>query len=302
MRHISRIKIIAVIIFFALFSVSAARAAEIQLDAKNQSFAQGEEFLVNVFLNTEEESINAVEGGLLFPTDLLEMREIRDGNSVINFWIEKPHTLQSGIIAFSGITPGGLSGAKEILFSVIFRAKKEGVGAIEIRDMKALLNDGKGTEAKTEILNLEFRILKPDGHIPYSIFHIPPDTVPPENFKPEISRDLNLFEDKWFLVFTAQDKGAGVERYEVKETRQKFLKIFSKWSPAENLYILKDQKLRSYIFVKAIDKVGNERVAKIEPLYPLKGWYENYWIIGIIALGIIFACLLRKILWRKFIK
>jgi len=100
-------------------------------------------------------------------------------------------------------------------------------------------------------------------------------------------------------VFATQDKGSGIDYYEIKESRQKFLKIFKKWVIAESPYVLKDRKLRSYVYIKAVDKAGNERIAVVEPRYPIK-WYENYWIWIIIILAIIFSFIVIKgNLWKK---
>ncbi len=295
MRHISQIKTtiasLGIILFFAF---TPAFAVEVFFDAKNQSFAPNEEFLAQVFLNTEEESINAIEGKIVFPADLLEIKEVLDGNSAINFWIEKPHTFQLGVIAFSGITPGGLSDTKELLFSVIFRAKKEGGGAIEIRDIKALRNDGKGTEAETKILNFEFRILKSESQVTSYKLQIPPDTEPPEDFKPTIASDQNIFAGKYFLVFATQDKASGIDHYEVREGQWGWFGV------SESPYLLKHQPLDRKIFIKAVDKSGNKRVVVISA-QKASAWYGDYTIFVIITLLII-VYLVWKILWKKFKK
>ena len=116
------------------------------------------------------------------------------------------------------------------------------------------------------------------------------DRESPETFRPEIARDESLFDGKWFLVFATQDKKSGIDHYEVKETRQGTLTMFSKWIPAESPYVLQDQGLRSYVFVKAVDKERNARVTKVSPQNPL-GWYENYenWFIIVLGLIIVFA-------------
>jgi len=66
----------------------------------------------------------------------------------------------------------------------------------------------------------------------------------------------------------------------------------------ESPYLLKDQKLKSFIYVKAVDKAGNERIATLAPRYPLK-WYEKWenWIIIIIVTFILY--LLWKVIKSK---
>ena len=282
------IALVSCLLFFIAIPVFSAN---VFFDAKNQSFAQNEEFLAQVFLNTEEESLNAIEGRIIFPTDLLEVKEIRDGGSAINFWIEKPHSFQLGAIIFSGITPGGLLGSKEFIFSVVFNAKKEGSGAIKIDGLRVLRNDGEGTPAKIEIRNLEFKILKSEGQISSSILQIPSDIEPPENFKPTIESNSNIFDGKYFLVFATQDKISGIANYKAREGEWGWFRN------VESPYLLKYQSLDRKIFVKAIDKAGNERIVVVESKYPMK-WYEFslMWIIIILGVAIYF---IKRILWKK---
>ena len=296
LRTVSRsLAIIALFLLTPLF----AQGAILYFEPDVQEIGVGQQFQVDISLNAENEAINAVEGKIVFPGELLELKEIRDGNSIINFWVERPKTESNNQIIFSGITPGGYIDKQGLIFSTIFQSKNEGKGTIEIQEAKTLLNDGKGTEASLTISNFQFLISK---QIPISQIPIPEikDTDPPEDFKPEVASDPTIFDGKWFLVFATQDKGSGVDHYEVKETRQRFLDIFSKWVTAESPYILRDQELRSYVFVKAVDKAGNERIIVLPPQKSLS-WYENYWILGIlIMIGLIVAGIsLRKILWKK---
>jgi len=56
--------------------------------------------------------------------------------------------------------------------------------------------------------------------------------------------------------------------------------------------------LKSYIYVKAVDKSGNERIAELPPQNPLE-WYENYLIWVIIIAGGIIVYFVGRILWKK---
>ena len=302
MFKIQKIKII-IVVCLLLLSAIPIFAAEISFDAKIKEIAVGERFEVGIFLNTEEEYINAVEGKVIFPKDLLELKEIRDGNSIINFWVDKPR-IDTNIntnkheIAFGGITPGGYLGKKGLVFSMILKTKKEGEAEISIHDVKTFLNDGRGTETKTIGKNLLVSI-SADISVPSWVS--PQDTEPPEDFKPEIASDPEIFEGKYFLVFATQDKGAGIDHYAIHEsTRKKDATRIDtkKWTGAESPYVLKDQGLRSYIYVKAIDKAGNKRIATLSPQNPLK-WYENYLIWIIIIVVIIITYFIKRILWKK---
>jgi len=187
-----------------------------------------------------------------------------------------------------------------LIFSAIFEAKKEGVVKFEVNDVRILRNDGIGSMAAVSVAPFEVVISKKTQ---VEIPAIPKieDRERPELFVPEIARDESISGGKWFIVFVTQDKASGIDHYEIKESRQRFFIIFQKWSQTESPYILQDQELRSYVFVKAVDKAGNERMVKINPQNPL-GWYENYenWLI--IVLGLVIAYAIKKFLWRRYLK
>src|SRR3989338_3212870 len=137
-------------ILFILLSISFLFphhlfAAEIFYDADTRKVKANTEFEVGVFLNAESENINAIEGILRFPADILEFKELNDGNSIVNFWVEQPILRAENEIIFSGITPGGFVDKRGLIFRITFLARNEGSGKLEMQNIKALLNDGKGT-------------------------------------------------------------------------------------------------------------------------------------------------------------
>lgn len=255
-----------------------------------------DQFKMNVFLDTEE-PLNAIEGTVRFPTDLLEFKSLEDGNSIVNFWLEHSVSGKTGEVVFSGITPGGYQGSKGLIFSMTFLVKQEGRGTFSIHNAQVLQNDGKGTEAKLQTFDSQFIISKKISGIRMPVSETK-DGDPPESFTPEIAQSPEMFDGKWFLVFVAQDKSSGIAHYEVKESRQKIFSVFRRWSQAESPYVLKDQELRSFIFVQAIDKDGNVRIADIAPRNPLP-WYKNYenWVM--IIGGIFIVVFAMRKLWRK---
>ncbi len=235
-----------------------ALGAEMSLLSSSSSFALNEEVEIYLFLNTQGENINALEGTIDYPLNL-SLIKIKEGDSIVSFWVKKPEE-KNRIIRFAGIIPGGFQGRKGKILSLIFRPKEKGKGTIQIKTAKVLLNDGKGTETKTSIKNLQFTVEKNNKKFFSSSRKIKQkDLHPPEPFKPIITRSPNLFQNKYFLVFVTQDKESGIDHYEVCEGNQD-----CQW--ATSPYLLKNQKLNQKIIVKAIDKEGNIRTALIPPL------------------------------------
>jgi len=289
------------VFLFVLFSVFApmAQAAEIYFGVHNPSVGVGSIFGVGVFLKTGGENINAIEGKILFPREQVTLKEVREGNSLVSLWIQKPEMPASAEgfdeaqqeLFFSGLVPGGFTGEDGYLFSLFFEAKQKGQVRIETEAEQILLADGQGSKASVEQAPLTLMIEEGER-----VNELPPfnDPDPPESFTPQVARDSSIFGGKWFLVFSAQDKRSGIDYYEIQETREKRQKT-SGWIKAESPYLLQDQGLRSYIYVKAVDKAGNERIETLARQNPEK-WYENP-ITWSIIIGIGGALVFW--LWRK---
>jgi len=299
-KNLSCIRQACFLIFFLLFGVfSSAKAAQFFVAPPEININQETEIILG--LDTENQTINAIELNLNFSPDDFLIKNISNGNSIISFWIEGPKfSNEKGEINFSGIVPGGYFGRGGDLIKIDLVAKKRGTAIIDIKSAKVLLNDGKGTETKVSVSNLKFDVVEAQL-LEREISPKIKDTEPPESFTPQIVQDPNIFKGEYSLVFATQDKRSGIDHYEVQEKR--VFKIFklefgkTKWIVAESPYLLIDQNLKSYIYVKAVDKAGNERMAVLPP--QKLAWYENYSLWVIIILLIIFLLIFRRRLWRK---
>jgi len=298
------------IVFSFLFFVFClnANAASLSLVSSVSEIGIGQQFQVDLMLDAQGQDINAVEGRITFPNNLTAIENVNDGNSIINFWAKNPVYSKNSDVVFSGVIPGGFQGVLSPYYkggkpgkilSLIFQSKNEGSGIIAIKDAKVLLNDGKGTEAELQISNFQFLI---SNQIP--IFEFPTasvkDTRPPELFTPIIARDSNVFNGEWFLVFMTEDKESGVGHYEIAEKSGSLKQNYSElpWQTAESPYLLKDQKLASYIYVRVIDRANNERITVLPP-QNVRPWYKKYLIFVILITGATFLYLIWRIVWTK---
>ena len=269
-------------IFLLALILAAQRvdAAELQLRA-NDTPTAGTSIVITVSLDTQGESINALEGVLLYPRDNLKLREIRDGNSLINFWAERPHDAAGGI-RFAGITPGGYEGSGREVFSLLFDVLKTGDVHFSLSSARALRNDGNGTPVPLTLSKTTV-ILNDTESQP----SIEGDTTPPEDFMPYRGDDPTLFGGKTFVVFATQDKQSGIDQYEVAEKkgfrRPPFLFSTLHWEHAESPYVLKDQTKSAFVYVRGLDRAGNERVVVLSPEHlPIR--YNPALYIGILLI------------------
>jgi len=179
-----------ILIFTFCIFLMPVFAAEINVIPLNWEVGLNQTLEVNISLSAEKESINAVSGEVKFPEEILELKEIKDGNSIISFWVEKPRKEGNRII-FAGIIPGGFDGDNGLLFSLVFKTKREGGGIIGLQNMESFYNDGQGTKAPLKIFQLAFAVKK--GGIAAQM-PAREDEELPETFKPEIANDPALFE------------------------------------------------------------------------------------------------------------
>jgi len=255
------LRLISIIIVTFVFT-GQAQAARLFFEAGKSEVGVGQEMEVILRLDTEEEIINAIEGEISLP-EIISVKSIRDGNSIIALWTERPEISDNSTIIFSGIIPGGRQTSDGEIFSLIIKTNTEGSGAISWSSARVLLHDGKGT--KTEVRR-EALALRVDEAISITDFTVEADLEPPEEFKLYLADDKHVFSGDYFLVFTSQDKGSGIDYYEVQETKQKLSdEKMGQWQITKSPYRIKDQTLEHFIYVRAVDRAGNTRVSIFEP-------------------------------------
>ena len=302
-------KFVAICLLFVAFR--GVSAAELLFEPQTQEIKTGDTVKVDLFLDAQEEEINAVEGKIILPDSLLQVKEILNGDSIISLWVEQPVLDSQSQISFSGIIPGGFKGVLSPYYtghkpgkilSLILKAKDIGEGNIAFQDIRILLNDGLGTPAKFSFLPFQFKIASDAPSVQGVVPIHDPD--PPEVFDAVIIKDPNMFNGKWVLVFNAQDKGSGIDYYGIYESVEKKptaqIKAEDWVNATSSPYLLKDQALRSFVYIKAVDKAGNERISELSPENPFH-WYENILLWGIILIiaYVIYLFLIKKF---KFIR
>lgn len=229
----------------------------------------GDMFVVEVFLDTEQDNINALEGVVTFMGGL-ELEEIRYSGSIISIWVTKPSERSSGVVDFAGIIPGGYQASPEKvgrgnLFTLVFKATEKGDASITIKpESKSYLNDGEGTEVLIKESTKQFSIGATEGEFKQS--GISNDMFPPEDFTPYIvSGDLYDLKGK-VLVFDTIDKDSGISKYEVTRSVIGFMSERSlTWIESTSPYLLQDGDEYLYLYVRATDQAGNVRIEVVSP-------------------------------------
>lgn len=293
--HCATKNIVGAVVLCGFFFPSASLLAlTIHVESDQKEYGPGDTFIVTVRAENvgDDECFNAADIILTYPPDLLNASAISRGESFFTLWPEEPSiSKEKGTIHIAGGIPAGYCGRvvgdpgrTNIIVKAIFSVPGFQIGGRVIStstpitigiapESKVFLNDGFGTSATVTYKDLFLmRMLSSKGVGNEWLASLHDDTVPPEVFTPTVESDAQTFGGKYFLVFSAIDKGSGIDHVEVTEedpVHPGFLRgsnydravPFTTNSP----YVLKDQELHSTIIVTAYDIAGNSRRVEVTP-------------------------------------
>ncbi len=287
-KKINLIVILALGIFLLPFKVATASLLEFSALEK---VSVNEKFYLDILVDPESQSINSVGASVLFDPELFTYLGFSSKQSSIPVWVEEPKQEKLGTIKFSGVIPGGIeriydplnTGQRSIpIVRLFFTGKQEGYGTFTFSDAVVLKNDGLGTTTKLSVKSKSVSVTKGN-----SLNDTQEDLIDPEPFSIKIIERSIFGRSPRLAVFSSNDEGGGIERYEVSISGGPF-KISS--SPVPLPY-----KLFSYEFiVRAYDYSGNFREQKI-----LVSGEKIYGAGGIIVIFILILGFIRYKFYNK---
>jgi hypothetical protein len=286
------IKIIAVSMV-VLASAGFVHAAEISFKAPD-SIGTKSAFAIDVLL-TASAPVNAITVVVPIPQGL-EFNGSSDANSIVSLWIEKPKLNEKHELVLSGLIPGGYASQNGKMTTIYLKGDLPGSYKIlASKDSAAYLHseDGKSDTVTSKAATLTLA----DGIQNTTEVE---DSTPPEDFTAVYVQLGEGETAPWAVAFETQDKGSGIKEYQIAESDKSYKTTDAKglstleWkvvtSPAE----LADQSRTSNVYVKAIDRNGNERVSRLTT----EGkWYDKplgYILIGVLLVGVFYAIFRRK--------
>lgn len=269
-----------------LFLPNVLLAGELFLETTKEMPGIGSEFVVEVFVNSEEPA-NVVSGEVNFDQAVFDLKKVMTGSSVISFWIEKPSERQPGVITFSGMVAGGFTASQAKLFGISLVPKIATTTTLMITNPVLLAHDGLGSDLQPGALELNITTKQVVEEY-VGIFN---DKEPPESFTPNVVKQENWLDGKTVLVFDTTDKDSGVDAYYIKEVAYSWLAPFSAWRLVTSPYELKDQSLQSFVYLKVEDKAGNIRQVVLEP----EEVRDNYPFWLVFTLLLVTIILLKKL-------
>lgn len=133
--------------FFFGFRASAADAANLYFSPTGGTYSVGESMSFSLYVSSKDQAVNAGQGFITFPNDLLEVASLSKSGSIFTLWTQEPsYSNSAGTIHFEGILfdPGYTGGSGKLL-TVNFRVKAPGSAIVEFSSGSVLANDGEGT-------------------------------------------------------------------------------------------------------------------------------------------------------------
>jgi hypothetical protein len=250
------------LVFCTLFLPHSAVAAEISIGVGVASADGSRDIAV---LLRSSSPINALEGVVNVALNG-EAVDINDAGSPVQFWIERPHLSDTkDKITFAGIIPGGFSG-EAVLFYIHTKADPSQF-VIDKDALRLLLNDGLGTA--------EHAVITAEKPLPARFVRkrSVDDNIAPNPFAPTKALLPTESGDTESLVFTAHDNESGVERYEISYSPVSVDPSDPSlvWESVSNPFPLQPSQSKKFIYVKAIDRAGNIRIAEVSPSSRISG-------------------------------
>ncbi len=178
-----------------------AKAATLNFVASQNQFVIGDQFSVDVKVDSESAGINAVQATIQFPPDILIATSTDKTDSAFNFWLQDP-TIDNnaGKITFIAGATSGFSGKSLQVLKINFIVKGAGQANINFTDGAVTASDGSGTNVLSSMQNLQITsITKQDAKLipaPKIVKPAVPTGVLPS--KPVIQVPLYPDQNAWY--------------------------------------------------------------------------------------------------------
>lgn len=280
-------KILALTALATLCLPGVSSAATISA-ASSGALSAGNTSVIDVFLNTDGQLINTVEGSVTVQAKTpVQIKELSVANSALTIWPRKP-SLESGkTITFVGGVPGGIKSNQVRLFRIIAKLDQPGDITLDTNSVSAYLNDGKATVLK--VTGKSVLAVGPSTGTSVNEWDaiISNDNVPPEPFTITLVQDSNLFNNKKFLSFETTDGQSGIDYYEVREGNYPAVRTGTS-------YVIIDQSNPPEITVVAYDKAGNSQTSIFQNKKS-----TQWWVISAVSVALLLSGCAAYLFYRR---
>lgn len=174
--HFPLLPTLFLLTFFVICPLTASAGA-LLLSPTSGTFTVGSTFDVQILLDTEGKSVNALDVDLRFPPDKLQLVSPHTDVSVISLWTSQPQfNNQTGRVRLQGGIPRGINVNSALVATLTFRVRAVGTAILNFSDLsKVLLNDGLGTDDLSRQENAVYTLMLPPPAGPIVVSETHPD-------------------------------------------------------------------------------------------------------------------------------
>ncbi|KPJ56323.1 hypothetical protein AMJ49_05160 [Parcubacteria bacterium DG_74_2] len=182
-----------------LVSPVKAAGASLYFSPSSGSYSVGQNFSINIKVNTDGAAINAAQSTVYFPSDKLKVVKVSKSNSIFSMWVKEPvYSNRNGTVVFGGGLPSpGYTGTNGRLLNITFQGKSPGQAKVYFEGEAILADDGRGTNIFSSSYGAVYSISKGPALPARPKVPIAPEVVSPTH--PQIDRwyNNNNPEFKW---------------------------------------------------------------------------------------------------------
>jgi hypothetical protein len=156
MKILKNFALVLVFILVAFLGLArSAHAATLYLSSNTDVLRIGDKLEVNIKIDSEGAGVNAVQGTLQFPKDILEATKIDKSDSVFDFWLQEPtFSNDTGRVNFVGGSTVGSVGKSLQALRVFFTVKGTGRAELTVTDAALTASNGSGTNVLSTLQGL----------------------------------------------------------------------------------------------------------------------------------------------------
>lgn len=167
MNTLKKISYFVLSALIAFFISHSAMAATLTVASDTQSVNIGDQFSVNIKVDTEGKSVNAAQSTVKFSKDILEAVSADKTGSVFNFWLDDPFISNpSGTVSFTAGSTNGFSGKSLQVLKITFKVVGNGAADISLTNSAVTNSDGSGSNILSKTNGIKIGSGEAIGNIP----------------------------------------------------------------------------------------------------------------------------------------
>ena len=177
------VSFLVLFLYFLPLSSQAQSGASLYFAPASGTYFVGSTFDISVYVNTGDQTVNAVQVDIQFPPDKIQVASPSTGKSFISVWISQPtYSNTKGAISFIGGLPTpGINTSSGLVSTITFRAKAPGLVTLSFNSSaQVLLADGQGTNILSSTNKGKYNLIIP----------------PPEG--PKVFSPTHADQNKWY--------------------------------------------------------------------------------------------------------